>query len=307
MKIAIVQSGAIHNNLEKSLEKADAILAQAADQNCDLVVFGETWLCGYPAWIDYSPEAALWNHDPVKKVWADMYKNAIDIKNESYQQLKHIIKKHNVLTVMGMNEVITEGKGNGTIYNTVMIIDKDGTLLNHHRKLMPTYGEKLVYGLGDGAGLRSVKTAHGQIGALICWEHWMPLTRQAMHDEGEDIHIALWPTVKEMNIIACRQYAFEGRCHVIAVGQMMALQDTPQGLSIPDHMKITEYAMEGGSCIISPDGQFVLEPQYNVDDTIYIELSNVDSNIPERMNLSTSGHYQRPDVFKLKVNKKRVR
>lgn len=305
MKIAIVQQGPVHNNLAASFEKLDNILAEIAKVECDIVVFGETWLCGYPAWIDYCTDTGLWDNPVVKQVWADIYANSVDVHGASFTKLSTLIKKHNIMTIIGVNEVVTGGKGNGSLYNSILTLGADGTLLNHHRKLIPTFTEKLIYNQGDGAGLNVVDTPFGKIGSLICWEHWMPLTRQAMHDEGEEIHIALWPTVKEMNIVACRQYAFEGRCHVIAVGQIMPMSETPEGLTIAADQLDSPYAMKGGSCVIGPDGSMLLEPQYGNDEVICIEIPH-HNHIQEKMNLAVSGNYQRHDVFDLKVNKKRV-
>jgi len=197
MKIAIVQQSAVFNNLEQSVIKFKDLAQTAKSHNADLVVFGETWLCGYPAWLDYCPNAGLWNHPPVKKVWADMYENSIDIKSKEFEEILNIANDLNINIILGANEKIETGPGNGTIFNSVFTITDEGRLANHHRKLVPTYTEKLVHGLGDGFGLHAVDLSCGRVGALICWEHWMPLTRQAMHDEGEDIHIALWPYVKE--------------------------------------------------------------------------------------------------------------
>lgn len=304
MKIAIVQCGPVHNNLAESLLKLDTIMSDIANHGCDMVVFGETWLCGYPAWIDYCTDTGLWDNPKVKRVWSDIYRNAVDIKGDSFAQLSALIQKYKLMTIIGVNEVVTSGKGNGSIYNAILTFGGDGTLMNHHRKLVPTFTEKLIYNQGDGAGLRVVDSPFGKIGSLICWEHWMPLTRQVMHDEGEEIHFALWPTVKEMNIIACRQYAFEGRCHVVAVGQMMSMSDTPEGLTIDPAQRDNPYAMSGGSCVVSPDGSMLLTPQYERDEVLYVEIPT-GNHIPEKMNLAVSGNYQRHDIFDLSVDRSR--
>ncbi len=120
-----------------------------------------------------------------------MYHSSIHIKSPLFQDLKHHVKELGVHVIIGANEKVNSGSGNGTLYNSILTIDKRGELCNHHRKLMPTDTEKLVHGLGDGTGLRSIRTSNGKIGSLICWEHWMPLTRQAMHIEGEDLLISL--------------------------------------------------------------------------------------------------------------------
>ncbi len=307
MILTIIQKGPVYNELHKSIELFDSLLKKASADKADLVVFGECWFCGYPAWLDYCPEASFWNHAPVKEEWSKMYDNSLELDSESFKKIQSIIESHGVNVVLGANEVIKKGKGNGSLFNAVMTFNRKGELLNHHRKLMPTYTEKLVHGSGDGHGLNAVDLDIGRIGSLICWEHWMPLTRQAMHDQGEDLHIALWPFVKEMHVIASRQYAFEGRCHVVSVGQLMKITDTPEQLKLPDHLDSSDadqLVLKGGSCIIKPDGQFLLEPQYNEKEIITQQLE-LNSGKGEFMNLSVSGHYQRPDVFDLSINRKR--
>lgn len=304
-KIAIVQESPVPNSLSRSIKKAISIIQKAAKKKTQLLVFGESWLCGYPAWIDYCKDVSLWDHPPVKKAWAEMYKNSICLNSKELRQLQTAIKKHKLWVVLGLNEVIHSGKGNGTLYNSVLTFNPKGAIVNHHRKLMPTFTERLVHGTGDGNGLQSVDTPFGRLGSLICWEHWMPLSRQAMHDTGEDIHIALWPMVKANNIIASQQYAHEGRCYVIATGQMLYKKDLPKGLELKKEQK-SDALLKGGSCIIGPNCEMLLEPQYDKNETIYFDLPPVDDLIPEKMNLAVSGHYQRPDVFNFEVNRKRL-
>jgi len=303
--IAIIQTGPVYNDIQKSLQKAESLIKQAAKAGVDIVAFGECWLTGYPAWMDYAPNAGLWDHEPVKEAWATMYENSLEIPGKHLDHIQKLAKQHKIHVILGANEVVKKGKGNGTLYNVVLQIDKQGNLVNHHRKLMPTYTEKLVHGMGDGSGLRAVETDMGRIGALICWEHWMPLTRQAMHDEGEDIHFALWPYVKEMHQIAARHYAHEGRCYVVSIGQMMKASDTPSGIELPENLTAdtNQWVLKGGSCVANPDGSWLLEPQYEKDEIIYVEIPSLRENIKERMNLAVSGHYNRPDVFKFKVKR----
>jgi len=303
--IAIIQTGPVYNDIERSVQKAESLIHDAADSGADIVAFGECWLTGYPAWMDYAPNAALWDHEPVKEAWATMYENSLEIPGKHLDHIQKLAKKYKVHIILGANEAVRKGKGNSTLYNVVLQINKKGHLVNHHRKLMPTYTEKLVHGMGDGAGLRAVDTDMGRIGALICWEHWMPLTRQAMHDEGEDIHFALWPYVKEMHQIAARHYAHEGRCYVVSIGQMMKASDTPQGIELPNNLSsdTDQWVLSGGSCVAKPDGSWLLEPQYDKDEILYVEIPPIRENIKERMNLAVSGHYQRPDVFKFKVKR----
>ncbi|MEL6986277.1 MAG: carbon-nitrogen hydrolase family protein [Bacteroidota bacterium] len=305
-KIAVVQEQAIHLDLSASLQKAISCIESASKANAQIAVFGECWLSGYPAWIDYIPNLGKWDHEPVKSTWAKLFENSLSIQSEEMEQLCNAASENNIIVVMGFHEAIVVGKGNSTLYNSFVIINHDGKILNHHRKLMPTYNEKLIHGLGDGAGLKAVDTSAGRLGGLICWEHFMPLNRQALHDEGEDIHFALWPMCKERHLLASRHYAFEGRCYVVAVGQIMQVKDVPSKLEHPESWTDpSQFILDGGSCVIGPDAQYLLEPQYGNADIFYVDLPNKTSLLKERMNLATSGHYQRYDIFDLKINKNR--
>ncbi|MBT8231552.1 MAG: carbon-nitrogen hydrolase family protein, partial [Bacteroidia bacterium] len=280
--------------------------SDAAKENTDLIVFGENWLSGYPVWLDICKDVNLWDHDPIKQVWSDMYENSVDILNNDLEVIHSLLAKHKMYAVMGVNEKVTSGKGNNTLYNSLLTINDSGEIVNHHRKLMPTYTEKLVHGLGDGKGLKSVNTPFGKLGGLICWEHWMPMARQTMHDASEDLHIGVWPFAKEMHHLASRHYAIEGRCHVVAVGQIMHKDELPTGLTISESIQLDEsnLILKGGSAIYDANGQPIVAPIYNERTVIYKNL-DLQSNLKERMNLSVSGHYQRPDIFKYSVNKER--
>lgn len=306
MKIAIVQDGPIFNDIDNTVEKTISLIKEASQKGTDLIVFGESWLSGYPVWLDICKDVNLWDHKPIKELWANTYEAAIEVGSHAFETLASAIADYNIYTVLGCNEKRSTGKGNNSLFNTIFTFDRTGELVNHHRKLMPTYTEKLVHAYGDGAGLNSVETDFGRLGSLICWEHWMPMTRQVMHDEAEDLHIALWPFVKEMHHIASRQYAIEGRCHVVSVGQIMHKDELPKNLEISDSIDIKDdgLIMRGGSAIYGPDGAIIQEPIYDDRGVFYFDL-DLKSNLKERMNLSVSGHYQRPDVFKYSVDKRR--
>lgn len=307
-KLALVQKSPVFLDTTKSVAKAIKYIHEAAKSDADIIVFGEGWLSGYPAWIDHSLNMGRWDQAEIKQVWAHMYEDGLVVPGTRISKIQHAAKTTKKYVVIGANEAVKKGKGNGTLYNTLLIIDPTGNIVVHHRKLMPTYNEKMIHGYGDAFGLKTVSTPHGNIGGLICWEHWMPLTRQAMHDEGEDIHFGLWPAVKSSHKLASRHYAFEGRCFVVAMGQLMRKKDLPTYLTIaPEIMdNDSEFLLDGGSCIIDPNGEYLLEPQYGVDSIIYHELPPLSTLYTERMNLATSGHYSRPDVFKLQIDKSRT-
>lgn len=306
MKLAVVQDGPIFNDKKATIEKTCQIIEQVSKEDVNLVVFGENWLCGYPIWLDICKDVNLWEDEGIKDVWSQTYKNSIDINSDDLKEISDILKEKNIYAVIGANEVINSGKGNGTIYNSLFTFNNSGNIVNHHRKLMPTFTEKLVHGLGDGYGLKTIDTDFGKLGSLICWEHWMPLTRQAMHDEGEDLHIGVWPFAKEMHHLASRHYAIEGRCHVVAVGQIMERNELPSGLQISDKLtdQIGNYLLRGGSAVYDSQGNSIIDPIYDERKIIYSDL-DLSKNIKDRMNLAVSGHYQRHDVFRLGINKNR--
>jgi predicted amidohydrolase len=285
------------------MKKLEKIVAQAAAKGVRLLVFGETWLSGYPAWLDCCSEAAIWNNPVVKRIYANMLLNSITVSGPETKRIGALARKHGMIIVLGINERTASGPGNGTIYNSLLIIGSDGRLWLHHRKLMPTFGERLVYGLGDGRGLHAVDTEWGRLSALICWEHWMPLTRQALHDSGEMIHIALWPSVHDVHQLASRHYAFEGRCYVVAVGQILKAAELPAELKLPAAMSkgSQPLIMNGGSAIIGPDGQYCLEPQWDKDELILFTIKDLQRVLEERMTLDTSGHYSCPDIFNFSI------
>ena len=303
IKVGLAQYSPVHNDLIASIAKMEVILGDASQKEIDLLVFGETWLSGYPAWIDHCPNVAVWDDPNMKAAYRQLVENGVELGGPELEKIRGLVAEYQLPIVLGINERINGGPGNGTLFNTVLIFDKTGTIKVHHRKLMPTFTEKMLYGLGDGNGLEAADLTFGRVGALICWEHWMPLTRQAMHNSGEQIHIALWPQVHDMLQLASRHYAFEGRCYVLAVGQIMTTDQIPTQLTLPELLQgeKDKQILNGGSCVIGPDGQFIVEPQFGIEKLIVAEL-DLGRTIEERMTLDTSGHYQRPDVFSFSVH-----
>jgi predicted amidohydrolase len=230
----------------------------------------------------------------------------VDVSGPAGLVLREIAARHGLTLVTGVSERVSAGPGRGTLYNALLVIGPDGRLLNHHRKLVPTYTERMVWGNGDAEGLRAVDTPIGRLGGLICWEHWMPLARQAMHEAGEQIHVAVWPTVHEMHQIASRHYAFEGRCFVLAAASFMPARDLPPELRRPDDLTDDTLLLRGGSAIIAPDGSYLAGPVYDEETilTADLDLSAIDREV---MTLDVSGHYSRPDVFRFEVQSVRRR
>ena len=303
VRVAIAQAAPVYLDKRASLAKALDLIQQAAKREAQLVAFGETWLPGYPAWLDVCPGAALWESASAKEVFARLRNNSISVPGEEVTALSEAARDLKIAIVIGANERVDAGPGNGTLYNSLLTISDDGEFKNHHRKLVPTYTERLVWGNGDGRGLEAVPTSAGRVGGLICWEHWMPLARMAMHNSGEHIHVAVWPTVHDLHQLASRHYAFEGRCFVLAVGLMMPIEDLPHeltaGFTLPAGS--TRWVENGGSAIIGPDSRYVLDPVFDREELLVadLDLGEIDRGM---MTLDVTGHYARPDIFRCEKN-----
>ena len=285
--VAIVQAAPVALDLAASMEKAVAWVRQAAKRGAKLVAFGETWLPGYPVWLDHCPDAALWNHGPAKDVFARLRRNSVEVPGAETERLAALAKELDLTLIIGVNE-----RAGGTLYNSLLTFAPE--LVRHHRKLVPTYSERMIWGQGDAKDLAA---ANG-VGGLICWEHWMPLARQAMHDSHEEIHVAVWPTAHELHQIASRHYAFEGRCFVLACGAISRVRDLPPEFALPgDPDRLLQ---RGGSAVIAPDASYVAGPVFDEETIVEaeIDLEQIDR---ERMTLDVSGHYARPDVFSFEV------
>ncbi len=299
VRVAIAQCAPIYLDKHASLAKALDLIQQAAKRGAQLVAFGETWLPGYPAWLDVCPGAALWENGFAKDVFARLRSNSIVVPGEEVNALREAARDLKIAIVIGVNERVDSGPGNGTLYNSLLTISEDGQLGNHHRKLVPTYTERLVWGNGDGRGLEAVPTSAGRVGGLICWEHWMPLARMAMHNSGEHIHVAVWPTVHELHQLASRHYAFEGRCFVLAVGLMMSAEDLPRELRDGAALLSggSQWIERGGGAIIGPNSRYILDPVFDREELLVsdLDLTQIDR---ELMTFDASGHYARPDLFR---------
>jgi nitrilase len=298
---AVVQDSPVFLDLRRSVEKACDLISQASRTGAKLIVFPETWLPGYPVWLDESPKAALWDYAPAKALFALLFENSIAFPGPELEQLGKAAKSAQATVVMGAHE-----RSGGTLYNTLFYINHTGQLAGTHRKIMPTYTERMIWGVGDGSTLTVIDTPQGRIGGLICWEHWMPLLRAAMHEQQELVHVAQWPTVKEMNQVAVRQYAFEGQCFVVAAGSILARSQAicpGEPNSLLDEMPgdPCKLLMRGGSGIIAPDGSYLAGPLFDEAGILTAEI-HPSLAVQGRLLLDTCGHYSRPDIFRLAVN-----
>lgn len=307
--LAIVQEAPVFLNLEASMEVAETHIRKAAGAGAHIVAFAECWLPGYPAWLDFAPDAALWDEEGAKTLYRILSENSVVQGDSHTKRLQAIADDTGVYIVMGTHE-----RDGNTLYNTTFTFSPGACAPTPHRKLMPTYTERLVWGMGDGSTLETVETPFGTLGSLICWEHWMPLARAAMHAQRETIHIAQWPIVRDMHQVASRHYAFEGRCAVAAAGSVMTKADIMNGFhslkvnapkaeamlrSIPGEDKT--FIHDGGSAIVAADGSYITEPLFGEAGILYGEV-DLNHQREACLTLDTNGHYSRPDVFELHVN-----
>jgi nitrilase len=304
---AAVQIAPVYLDRDASVEKAVSIIHEAADAGARLIAFPETWLPGYPAWI-YGK--AGWE-DPVSKdIFAELHRNAVDVPGPATEALCQAARDRSVNVVMGLHERDTASSG-GTIYNSLAFISDIGQILGVHRKLIPTHAERILWGQGDGSGLIVADMSVGKVGGLICWEHWMPLPRFALHAKGEQVHVAAWPDAPDIEQVASRHYAFEGRCFVVCAASWLTIDDVPDGFQGRDALAASinpaagggadGVLIPGGSSIIGPDGNFVVEPLYGKEAILYgeIDLSRIHR---EHQAMDTVGHYNRPDIFRVTID-----
>jgi nitrilase len=303
IRVAIVQAE-VPPLLEPALERTAELARRAAAGGARLIVFPETWIPGYPVWLDVCRDAGLFDHPPVRAVYRRMAENSVVVGGASGERLREIAREVEATLVVGVSERVVEGPGRGTLMNAMLTIGPDGALLNHHRKLVPAYTERLVFGGGDADGLRAVDTPAGRVGGLVCWEHWMPLARQALHDSGEEIHVAGWSACHELHQVASRGYAFEGRCFVLVAGGLLRPEGLPPELEPhPDRLPGADgWLLRGGSAVIGPDGRYLVEPVFDREEILEAEL-DLGEVTEQKMNLDVAGHFSRPDLLRLEVRR----
>jgi nitrilase len=304
IKIGLAQITPVWLNKEKTKEKIHSYIEDAGNQDCNLVVFGEAILPGYPFWLGLT-HGAEFNSGMQKELFAHYARNAIQVESGDLDDFCALAKKLNIAVYLGTIER-AKNRGGHSLYCSLVYIDPSGEIQSVHRKLQPTYEERLAWSPGDGFGLRVHPLKQFTVGGLNCWENWMPLSRTALYGMGEDLHVAVWPGSMRNTEDITRFIAKESRSFVVSVSGLMSKNDIPS--SIPYFEEIIKNAPEeltdGGSCIAGPDGEWVLAPVTGKEGlfTGTIDFNRV---LEERQNLDVSGHYSRPDVTKLTVNRER--
>ena len=289
---------------EKTSEKVYQTIENGAEMGVELLVFGEGLIPGYPYWLGLT-EASKWNDSVQKELYAHYVRNSIQIEANELNTVCDLAKKHSMAIYLGIIER-AQNRGGHSLYCSLVYINQFGEIKSVHRKLQPTYDERLVWAQGDGNGLQVHPLKQFTVGGLNCWENWMPLPRTALYGLGENLHIAVWPGSIHNTKDITRFIARESRSFVVSVSTLMRPSDFP---SDTPHLEVFKdkadpFLVNGGSCIAGPDGEWILEPIIEKEG-IFTHQINFDRVFEERQNFDPVGHYSRPDVTKLSVNRER--
>lgn len=300
IKAAIAQRPPVLLDLAKSIEEAIASIDEAASEGAQLVVFPEAYIPGYPTWIwrlKPGGDMALGN-----EIHAKLRANAVDMMKNDLAPIQEAAKARKVVVVIGFNEIESEYSGT-TLFNSVAIIDDNGQVLNVHRKLMPTNPERMVWGEGDGRGLRVVNTSVGRIGSLICWENYMPLARYAMYAQNIEIYVAPTWDCGATWLASMNHIAREGGCWVLSCATAWEGSDVPTNFPGREALfSNDEWINTGDAVFVKPFGGIIAGP-HNKDKSLLIAEIDVEAARLSRKSLDVAGHYGRSDIFKLQVDR----
>ena len=304
LKVALAQISPVWLNKWETLKKVEQCIIDASKAHVELIVFGEGLVPGYPFWLALTG-GAEWDKKVNKELHAHYVSNSITIENGDLDGICQLAKQHKVAVYLGVIERPLD-RGGHSVYASLVYISQNGEIQSVHRKLQPTYDERLTWAPGDGNGLQVHSLKEFTVGGLNCWENWMPLPRAALYGLGENLHIAVWPGSDHNTKDITRFIARESRSYVISVSSLMHKNDFPE--STPHLDQILKNApnilANGGSCIAGPDGEWIIEPVLHKDGLI-IETIDFNRVLEERQNFDPVGHYSRPDVTKLMVNRER--
>jgi nitrilase len=301
-RVAVVQHPPRLLDRGASLARAVELVAEAAEAGASLVTFPEAFVPGYPLWMWRLRPGA--DYGLTDELHRRLVASAVDLTTDDLAPLARAAKEYAATVVVGLHE--RDGAfSRATLYNTVVVLSADGAVVNRHRKLMPTNPERMVWGLGDATGLRVVDTPSGRVGALICWESYMPLARFALYADGVELYCAPTWDSGEGWLATMRHIAQEGRCWVLGNGTSLQARDVPEnfprrGELFPDD---DEWLNDGDSVIVSPEGQVVAGPLHREHGILYCDC-DPSRAAASRRTLDVSGHYGRPDVFRLEVNRR---
>jgi len=302
LRIAVAQIAPVVLDREGTLAKVVAAIRTAAESGARLVCFGEALVPGYPVWIERT-DGARFDSDDQKTLHALYLEQAV--QTHHLEEVRAAAREGEIAVVLGIVER-AEDRGGHSLYCARVFIGPDGEIASLHRKLVPTYEERLSWSAGDGAGLVTHPLAPFTVGALICWENWMPLARAALHATGEDLHVCLWPGAERNTRGITPFLARESRSFCIAACGLVREKDFPADLPLRSRIvpERGETICNGGSGVAGPDGHWVVEPVTDREELIVADLDHA-FVLRERQNFDPSGHYSRPDVLRLRVDRRR--
>lgn len=304
LRVAVAQLAPAFLDRAEGIRRVLGAIEDATSQNADLICFPESYLPGYPFWLS-GGGGAQFDDDCNKRLFAHYSDQAVTIEDGHLATICEALRGANMAAWLGIVERPRDRSGH-SLYCSYVYIDRQGTVLSVHRKLQPTYEERLVWSPGDGNGLVTHKLGAFTTGGLNCWENWMPLPRAALYAQGEDLHVAGWPGNITNTQDLTPVLAKEGRSYVVSVCGVMRASDVRDDMPEAEFVRkaIGDMPARGGSCVCAPDGSFLLEPWVGETGVRTVEIDPARVR-EERQNFDPSGHYSRPDVTKLIVNRTR--
>jgi nitrilase len=299
--VACVQAEPIVLDRERTIDKLADLTAEAAGAGAALIVFPEAFVPAYPSSV-WAKALAGWADPKAKAAFALLARNAVEMPGPAADRMAAVAREHGVWLVAGVTELDPERPG--TLFNTLVGYAPDGALALHHRKLVPTNHERLVWGPGDGGGLRAVETSFGRLGGLICWENYMPLARFALYESGVEIYLASTADDGDAWQATLVHIARESRAFVVSPSHFQRASAYPDDFPLRDLLDGVEVIGRGGSAVLGPDGAYLAGPLYDEEGILYAELEPA-RLFEERQRFDPAGHYHRPDVLTLKVHSER--
>jgi nitrilase len=307
MRIAAAQAHPVWGRPGPGADRVAAWIGRAGEAEVDLLAFGETHLGGYPFWLSMT-DGARFDDAGQKRAYAAYLDAAVELDGPEIALVEEAAAEHRVFVYLGIAER-GGAAARGSVYATLVAIDPVRGVVSAHRKVQPTYEERLAWAAGDGHGLRvhQVTGRDGEtlrVGGLNCWENWLPQARLAMYSGGEDIHVSAWPGAVRNTIDITRFIAREGRVFSLAAGSLLSRADVPADFPLADLLPDGDWA-DGGSAIAAPDGTWLREPVARDEGLIIADVDAARVR-EERQNFDPTGHYGRPDVFELRVDRRRL-